>query len=209
MVPCARWTTSLHTSSRSDRSRMLNALHSDEDEDEIGGDMRHTIAVEAGARRDPAIAKSATTVPFVNTVLSKDGTAIAFQRIGDGPPVILVDGALCYRGMGQSGQLAELLAPHFTVFTYDDWHRAGAGAVSAGAEPHRGHPRAALQARALLRHRRGCSRPVGDVRPRGRSARAPESRARGPHAFRGARAPVPAAAPEARAGAEVAARAAG
>ena len=106
---------------------MLNALHSDEDEDEIGGDMRHTIAVEAGARRDPAIAKSATTVPFVNTVLSKDGTAIAFQRIGDGPPVILVDGALCYRGMGQSGQLAELLAPHFTVFTYDRRGRGKSG----------------------------------------------------------------------------------
>ena len=60
-------------------------------------------------------------------VLSKDGTAIAFDRIGNGPPVILVDGALCYRGMGQSGQLAELLAQHFTVFTYDRRGRGGSG----------------------------------------------------------------------------------
>jgi pimeloyl-ACP methyl ester carboxylesterase len=58
-------------------------------------------------------------------VLSKDGTAIAFDRIGNGPPVILVDGALCYRGMGQSGQLAELLKRHCTVFTYDRRGRGG------------------------------------------------------------------------------------
>jgi pimeloyl-ACP methyl ester carboxylesterase len=61
------------------------------------------------------------------TVLSKDGTAIAFDRIGDGVPVILVDGALCYRGMGQSRQLAELLAPHFTVITYDRRGRGESG----------------------------------------------------------------------------------
>jgi pimeloyl-ACP methyl ester carboxylesterase len=71
--------------------------------------------------------KSATTVPFVKTVLSKDGTAIAFQRIGHGPSVILVDGALCYRGMGQSGHLAELLAPHFAVITYDRRGRGESG----------------------------------------------------------------------------------
>lgn len=59
--------------------------------------------------------------------LSKDGTAIAFDRIGNGPPVILIDGALCYRGMGQSGQLAKLLAQRFTVFTYDRRGRGGSG----------------------------------------------------------------------------------
>jgi pimeloyl-ACP methyl ester carboxylesterase len=56
---------------------------------------------------------------------SKDGTMIAFDRIGSGPAVILVDGACCYRGMGQTGQLAELLARHFTVFTYDRRGRGG------------------------------------------------------------------------------------
>jgi hypothetical protein len=52
-------------------------------------------------------------------VCSTDGTAIAFDRIGHGSPVILVDGALCSRAMGPSGPLAKLLAQHFTVFTYD------------------------------------------------------------------------------------------
>ena len=63
----------------------------------------------------------------MNTVYSNDGTKIAYDRSGQGPVVILVDGALCYRGMGQSGQLAELLAPHFTVFTYDRRGRGGSG----------------------------------------------------------------------------------
>ena len=61
------------------------------------------------------------------TVISKDGTPIAFDRVGNGPAVILVDGALCHRGIGQSGQLANLLAPYFTVFTYDRRGRGGSG----------------------------------------------------------------------------------
>jgi pimeloyl-ACP methyl ester carboxylesterase len=89
--------------------------------------MQNVTAAEAKERRAPNIAQSPAAYPFVRTVLSKDGTAIAFDRIGNGPPVILVDGALCYRGMGQSGQLAELLAQHFTVFTYDRRGRGGSG----------------------------------------------------------------------------------
>jgi pimeloyl-ACP methyl ester carboxylesterase len=64
---------------------------------------------------------------FAKKVFSEDGTAIAFDRKGNGPAVILVDGALCYRGMGPSGQLAELLGQHFTVFTYDRRGRGGSG----------------------------------------------------------------------------------
>jgi pimeloyl-ACP methyl ester carboxylesterase len=55
----------------------------------------------------------------MNTVRSKDGTLIAFDRAGDGPPIILVDGALCYRASGPMGPLSKLLTPQFTVFTYD------------------------------------------------------------------------------------------
>ena len=55
----------------------------------------------------------------MNTVRSKDGTLIAFDRSGVGPPLILVDGALCYRASGPMGPLAQLLSTHFTVFTYD------------------------------------------------------------------------------------------
>ena len=89
--------------------------------------MQNMTAAEAKERRAPKITQSPAAYPFVRKVLSKDGTAIAFDRIGNGPPVILVDGALCYRGMGQSGQLAELLTQHFTVFTYDRRGRGGSG----------------------------------------------------------------------------------
>ena len=60
-------------------------------------------------------------------VISQDGTAIAFDRVGSGPPLILVDGALCYRGSGPMAPLAALLAPHFTVFTYDRRGRGDSG----------------------------------------------------------------------------------
>jgi pimeloyl-ACP methyl ester carboxylesterase len=63
----------------------------------------------------------------VNKVCSKDGTAIAFDRIGDGSPVILVDGALCYRAMSPSGPLARLLAQDFSVLTYDRRGRGDSG----------------------------------------------------------------------------------
>ena len=88
--------------------------------------MQNITTIEANDRA-PRIVQSPSTLPSTGTAVSKDGTPIAFDRIGNGPPVILVDGALCYRGMGQSGQLAELLAPYFTVFTYDRRGRGGSG----------------------------------------------------------------------------------
>jgi pimeloyl-ACP methyl ester carboxylesterase len=62
----------------------------------------------------------------MNQVMSKDGTAIAFDRSGKGPAVILVGGAFQYRAIDPpTAQLAALLAQHFTVFHYD---RRGRGA---------------------------------------------------------------------------------
>ncbi len=61
------------------------------------------------------------------TVISKDGTRIAYSKQGTGPAVILVDGALCYRSFGPMTHLSELMAPHFTVYTYD---RRGRGESS-------------------------------------------------------------------------------
>ena len=55
----------------------------------------------------------------MNTVRSKDGTTIAFDRSGDGPAVILVGGAFSYRAFGKMVELAELLAKDFTVVNYD------------------------------------------------------------------------------------------
>jgi pimeloyl-ACP methyl ester carboxylesterase len=63
----------------------------------------------------------------MSNLLSADRTPIAFDRRGEGPAVILVDGALCHRGMGPSTPLAELLAQRFTVFTYDRRGRGESG----------------------------------------------------------------------------------
>jgi pimeloyl-ACP methyl ester carboxylesterase len=63
----------------------------------------------------------------MNKVISKDGTEIAYETSGTGAALILVDGALCYRSFGPMGELAKLLAPHFTVYTYD---RRGRGESS-------------------------------------------------------------------------------
>ncbi len=59
-------------------------------------------------------------------VISKDGTPIGFDRSGQGPAIILVDGAMSYRAFGL-GPLAELLAPHFTVIDYDRRGRGESG----------------------------------------------------------------------------------
>ena len=50
-------------------------------------------------------------------VASPDGTTIAYDRLGDGPPVIVVCGAMCDRALMRP--TAEELAKHFTVFNYD------------------------------------------------------------------------------------------
>ena len=56
----------------------------------------------------------------MKTVTSKDGTTIAFDQSGQGPAVILVDGALQYRAFDQGmAQLADLLSENFTVIHYD------------------------------------------------------------------------------------------
>ena len=60
-------------------------------------------------------------------VTSKDGTTIGYTQQGAGPALILVDGALGYRSFSPETQLADLLAPHFTVITYD---RRGRGESS-------------------------------------------------------------------------------
>ena len=55
----------------------------------------------------------------MNKVISKDGTTIAYDRTGKGPLVIFVGGALSTRDVPPVKALAALLAPHFTVVSYD------------------------------------------------------------------------------------------
>ncbi len=66
----------------------------------------------------------------MTTVRSKDGTAIAFERTGEGRPIILVDGAFCSRSFGPMPRLAPALADAFTVLIYDRRGRGESGDVS-------------------------------------------------------------------------------
>jgi pimeloyl-ACP methyl ester carboxylesterase len=61
----------------------------------------------------------------MNKVTSSDGTAIAFDRSGTGPAVILVGGALS--DLSAAAPLVPLLAPRFTVFAYDRRGRGASG----------------------------------------------------------------------------------
>ena len=61
------------------------------------------------------------------TVTTKDGTKIAYETMGSGPPLILVDGAMCYRDFGPMRPLAEALKDRFTVYLYDRRGRGESG----------------------------------------------------------------------------------
>jgi pimeloyl-ACP methyl ester carboxylesterase len=55
----------------------------------------------------------------MQTVTSKDGSRIAYDRHGSGPVVILVAGALGYRKFSKMEEIAKQLAEHHTVINYD------------------------------------------------------------------------------------------
>ena len=61
----------------------------------------------------------------METVISSDGTTIAFDRLGEGPAVILVCGQSTDRSSNAS--LAALLVPDFTVINYDRRGRGDSG----------------------------------------------------------------------------------
>jgi pimeloyl-ACP methyl ester carboxylesterase len=61
----------------------------------------------------------------MNTAVSADGTMIAFDQYGDGPPVIMTVGAFNTRS--QTEPLARTLAPRFTVLNYDRRGRGDSG----------------------------------------------------------------------------------
>lgn len=64
----------------------------------------------------------------MNTTTSKDGTTIAYDRLGQGPLVVLVGGALQHRALDRViGQRAATFAQHFTVIPYDRRGRGDSG----------------------------------------------------------------------------------
>ncbi len=68
-------------------------------------------------------------VQTLRTVRSSDGSAIAFERVGDGSPVLMVGGALSsgVRGFPPFVELARLLESRFTVYRFDRRGRGGSG----------------------------------------------------------------------------------
>src|SRR5690349_12345790 len=64
----------------------------------------------------------------MTTVTSKDGTRIAFDKIGSGPALIIVNGAIQFRAFDPTmAQIADMLSKHFTVYNYDRRGRGESG----------------------------------------------------------------------------------
>jgi pimeloyl-ACP methyl ester carboxylesterase len=61
----------------------------------------------------------------MGTTISADGTAIAFDRFGEGPPIIMVVGA--FNDRSTTEPLARALGQRFSVFNYDRRGRGDSG----------------------------------------------------------------------------------
>jgi pimeloyl-ACP methyl ester carboxylesterase len=87
-------------------------------------------------------------------VTSADGTRIAYEAVGSGPALAIVDGAMCQRSMGPSRALAKVLADSFTVYAYDRRSRgeSGAGASSWHADREIEDLRAVIEAAGGTAH---------------------------------------------------------
>jgi len=68
-----------------------------------------------------------STTTSTRFAVSADGTRIAYESVGSGPALVVVEGALCSRTMGGYKTLASELSKHFTVTGYD---RRGRGESS-------------------------------------------------------------------------------
>ena len=91
----------------------------------LGGCLLVAAVPAACSPGNHAQRKEASKVVTMQTVKSKDGTVISYERRGSGPPVILVNGALSAREA--SVPIAELLADQFEVYAYDRRGRGGSG----------------------------------------------------------------------------------
>ncbi len=58
-------------------------------------------------------------------VISRDGTTIAYERVGDGPPIVLLNGA--FRDHTIFDPLVAELAPHCATYVYDRRGRGDSG----------------------------------------------------------------------------------
>ena len=63
----------------------------------------------------------------VGSVTSADGTEIAYERSGSGPPLVLVHGAMFDRSIWEIGDVRSTLAEHTTVYTMDRRNHGDSG----------------------------------------------------------------------------------
>jgi pimeloyl-ACP methyl ester carboxylesterase len=64
---------------------------------------------------------------MTETVQSADGTAIAYEVHGTGPVLVLVDGAMCFRGSGPMRVVADAIGDRLRVVLYDRRGRGESG----------------------------------------------------------------------------------
>jgi pimeloyl-ACP methyl ester carboxylesterase len=64
---------------------------------------------------------------MTDTAQSADGTRIAYEVHGEGPVVVLVDGAMCFRDSGPMRGIAEAIGDRLRVVLYDRRGRGGSG----------------------------------------------------------------------------------
>ena len=65
--------------------------------------------------------------PAFQTTTSDDGTRLAYEVRGDGPPLVYVTGAICHRTFGPVRAGAKTLSSAFSVLTYDRRGRGDSG----------------------------------------------------------------------------------
>jgi pimeloyl-ACP methyl ester carboxylesterase len=82
-------------------------------------DPRLAVTAAAWLRLIGAIAVWASLGGAMPAVTSRDGTTIAYQTRGEGPPLILVDGTLGSRAVDFFSALQRLLSEDPTVYRYD------------------------------------------------------------------------------------------
>src|SRR2546427_12200808 len=89
---------------------------------------RGAAAIRAGRFRSQRVGGALPQAgPGMSQVRSRDGTTIAYDRLGAGPPVILVDGAFCSRAFGPMPKLAPRLARDFPVVVFERLGRGAGG----------------------------------------------------------------------------------
>jgi pimeloyl-ACP methyl ester carboxylesterase len=77
--------------------------------------------------REVEVSKTDRNADRTKFARSHDGTPIAYETLGSGPTLLVVNGALGYRDMSFAKQLTTELAKHFTVIDYDRRGRGQSG----------------------------------------------------------------------------------